>query len=333
MSLLTKILLSVGGMLVAAALAFIIYTQIQNGKRQAAIEAQMVEQKTLMDGIVRSQTQYTTKADMDKFITDNGVNLKAIQKDLDKLSADVTAVNIIVAESLGQKETNIPSTGTGTPNPKPPKPTTCPDGTACPNADPYGYQVKTQLLTVNEDFGNIKIPFGTIGFSAWLAAPWSIDILPREYHVANVVGTDENQRMYFYNKFSVKVGDKQYDLPIKTAATEQIYPEARWSWWNPRLFVGVDGGVTLNPVHGEFTPSLDVGIMSYGQYKTQPDFSMLQVGVGYGTVSRHVEFAITPVAYNIGKHIPLMNNTYVGPSLHVSPSGEFSVMGGIRVAL
>lgn len=330
MSLSTKILLIIGGLALFAAMAFIIFKQVENSNRQLAIETQMTQQKELIDGIVRSQGQWATKTDMDKFITDNGVNLKAIQDDLSKLQASVVAANTITVISNGQQGNNLPSTGTGSSNPNPPD-TTCKDGTNC---DPFGYSKKEQDLDLSEDFGSTKVPFGKVGFSAWQDKPWSIDIKPREYNVTNVVGTDENQKIYVYNKFNVKVDGKNYEVPIKSAQMEQEYPTAQWSWWNPRLFLGADGGVGVTPtVHGEFTPSINLGIMSYGQYKSQPDFSVLEVGVGWGTVAQRPQFLITPVSYNVGKHIPFMRNMYLGPSVHVGTDGEVSVMAGVRVGL
>jgi hypothetical protein len=333
MSLSTKILIWIGAVLLIGTLGFIIFKQIENSNRQLAIQTQLVAQQQLIDGIVRSSNQWTTKEDLNKFITDNNVNLKAIQEDLSKLNATVTAANSVVANSNGQVATNVPSTNTGPKNPNPVVPGKCPDGTVCPNVDPFGYQQSEQDLALNEDFGTLKVPVGKVGFSAWQKDPWSIDIKPREYNVTNVVGTDPNQRLYFENKFTVKVDGKEYDVPIKTATTKQIYPTASWSWFNPRLYMGVDGAVGLTPVKGEFTPNLNVQIMSYGQYKTQPDFSILQVGAGYGTVSQRPQLVITPVAYNVGKHIPLMNNTYIGPSLSVGTDGNVFIGGGIRVGL
>lgn len=323
MSLSTKILLIVAGLLLFGGMGFIIFKQVENSNRQLAIETQMVQQKQLIDGIVRSQSQWSTKEDLNKFVTDNGVNLKAIQDDLNKLNASVTAANVITAGSSGQKGSDIPSTGTGGTNPNPPPADT----------DPFGYMKKEQLLSVNEDFGVVKVPFGQIGFSAWKPSPWSEDIKAREYKVTNVVGTDENQRMYFYNKFAVTTDGKTYDIPIKSAETKQEYPEAKFSWFNPRLFIGADGGVGVNPVKGEFTPNVDVGIMSYGRYKTQPDFSILQVGAGYGTVGKNFQVVVTPVAWNFGKYIPLMNNTYLAPSVSFGTDGNVMVMAGIRVGL
>jgi hypothetical protein len=333
MSLSTKILIWLGVIVTLGALGFIIYNQHQISAKQLAIESQVIAQKQLVDGIVRSQSSWATKDDIDKFTKDNGINLKAIQEDLDKLHSEVSAVNVAVADSYGQHVGNLPSTSTGPSNPKPPAPVTCKDGTPCPNTDPFGYLTKQQNLALNEDFGTLKVPFGSVGFSAWQQSPWSIDIKPRDYHVSTVIGTDENQRMSVYNKFVVEVDGKKYDVPIKTATTEQVYPDAKFSWWNPRAFLGANGSVGVNPVQGEFTPSLSLQIMSYGRYKTQPDFSVLQAGVGYGTVSKRPQVVVTPFAYNIGKHIPFMNNTYIGPVISVGTDGNVFLGGGLSVGL
>jgi Tfp pilus assembly major pilin PilA len=323
---LIKILVAIGAILLCGALAFIIYNQVQIKNQQTAIQTQIVQQQQLVDGIVRSQSQYATSADLSKFASDSNLNLKAIKDNLDTLNAKVASINVVTATSQGQTATHLPSTGTGptNPNPNPVDPA---------NPDPFGYMKAQQNLTLNEDFGTLKVPFGTVGFSAWQKEPWDINVSPREYNVDTVVGVDDHERQYFYNKFTVKVADKTYDVPIKTATTKQQVPSATWSWWNPRLLMGLDGGVNITNVKGEFTPHVDIGIMSYGQYKTTPDFSILEVGVGYGTINKTGQVVVTPVAYNIGRNLfsPLMNNTYIGPSLSIGTDGSIGAGAGVRV--
>lgn len=327
MKLSTKILLIVAAILIVAVLAFIVYKQVEISSTQKAIETNVVSQKQLVDGIMRSQANWSTREDLDKLIKQNGINLKAIEEDLDKLQAKINAINIAIAISNNQVGTNIPTTPGQVTNTKPIDPK---------NPDPYGYFTRQQLLALTEDFGTIKVPIGSVGFSAWQKDPWNYDIKGREYHLNTVVGTDENQRQYYYNKFVIKVDGKDHVVPIKEAITKQVYPESKWYWWNPRLFIGMDGGISVtatNSVNGEFTPNFNVGIMSYGRYKNQPDFSILQIGLGYGVVSENPQLVITPFAYNIGKHIPLMNNTYIGPSLSVGLDGNVYVGTGLRFGL
>jgi hypothetical protein len=339
MSVTAKILIFVGMILALGAMGLIIYNQIHISQQQQAIQEQVIQQRALVDGLVQSANQYTTKEDLNKFIQQNTNDLKAIQANLASLGASITAANVVTANSQGQVATNLPSTGTGTANPNHVNPTvvTCPSGgtVTCPNADPFGYQNAQQKFALNEQFSTLKVPIGEVSFSAWQQNPWSVNISPRQYNVISVIGTDENQRVYVDNKFTVKVADKTYTLPITTAKTEQVYPSAKVSWWNPQLYGGADGGMSLNKfpnIQGEFTPSLDFGFITYGKYKTRPDFSFAQVGVGFGTVSKQVMFNITPVAYNLGNVLPLIHNTYVAPSLHISTDGAVLGMLGLRLA-
>ena len=341
---LTKILVGIGVVVTLGMLALILYQQHEIKTQQTAIQTQIVAQQQLVDGIVRSQSQWATKDDITKFAQESGVNLKAIQDNLNKLNAQVTSINVASTSSQAQTGNNIPSSGTGPTNPNPTQPTTvtCPSGgtVECPNTDPYGYQKAEQDLALNEDLGTIKVPFGKVGFSAWQKNPWNINVYAKDYIVDTVVGVDENERQYFYNKFTVQVHDQTdpkkvttISVPVTSATTKQEYPQPKFSFWNPRLLMGLDGGININHVQGEFTPHVGVGIMSYGQYKTTPDFSILEVAAGYGTVNKTAELVITPVAYNIGKNLfsPLMNNTYIGPSVQIGTDGSIGVGAGLRV--
>lgn len=317
-----------GATLLIGILGFIVYKQIEISNRQAAIETNITAQKELANNIMRSMSQYATKDDMNKFITDNGVNLKAIQDDLDKLHAEVSAANVITVDSHGQTNTNVPSTGTGAPNPNP----VVVDPA---NPDPFGFLKKQQTLSLNENFDSSQVPIGQIGFSAWQEKPWNINILPREYKVVNVIGTDENQKTYVYNKFTIKAGDKDYEVKINTATTEQVYPEAKFSWWNPRLFLTAGGGIGLSevPIKGSANAGVALGIMSYGKYKNNPDISIGQIGIGYQSETQRPAVLINPVNFNIGKLVPggLANNTYLGPSMQVDTSGGIFVGGSLSV--
>jgi hypothetical protein len=339
MSVLNKILIAIGTIVMLGALGLIIYQQHELKTQQTAIQTQVIAQQQLIDGIVRSQSQYATAAQLAQMASDNGINLKAIQDNLNQLGSQLASINVAVVDSTPQNGTNLPSTGTGTANPTPPTPVVenCPNGgtVTCPNTDPFGYQKAQQTFALNEDFGTLQVPFGSVGFSAFQQNPWSTTIPQRQYNIDTVVGTDEKERQTFYNKLSIKVGTNSYSIPISSASTEQVYPSATWSWWNPRVFVGLDGDININHIKGDFVPNVSLGIMSYGQYKTTPDFSILEVGVGYSTVGKTASVVITPVSYNLGRNLfaPLMNNFYLGPNLTINTDGSFAAGAGLRVGL
>lgn len=321
MTVLQKILIALGSCLIISLFGIIIYQQIQMNKQQTAISESLSAQKELIDGITKSSSQYSTKGDIEKFIKDNNTSLEAIKKDLDTLNAKINTVNVVTVRSNGQIASNLPSTST-TPNPNP----------IASSNDPFGFLKNQQHLSLNENFGDIKVPFGKVSFSAWQEKPWAVAISQREYKVVNVIGTDENNKNYVYNKFSVSVDNKNYDIKITKSETKQEFPSSKFSF-NPRLFLGVSGGVNANQLKGEFTPDISVGLFSYGRFKSSPDLSIAQLGIGVGTVSQKPQLTITPISYNIGQHIPLMTNAFVGPSLHINTIGDLSVMATLKVGL
>jgi len=340
MSTTAKILIFVGMFLTLVTLGFIVYNQHQLSVQQSAIQNEQIAQRQLIDGVVRSQTSWATQQDIANLLAANGVNadaLKAIQHDMDNVKANLTTANIITVNSKGQNVNNQASTGTGPANPKPPTSTTidCPNGgsVTCPASDPFGYMQAQQEFQLNEDFGTIKVPIGTVGFSAFQDKPWSANIYARQYTVDNVIGTDENQRNVVYNQVNIKEGSKTYTIPITTSTTKQVLPSAKFSFWNPRILIGVDGGINLNYIKGEFSPSLSLGVMSYGQFKTTPDLSVLEVGVAYQAISKRPALVLTPIAYNFGRNFfsPLMNNTYIAPSVMISTDGTWTLGAGLRV--
>lgn len=339
MTSLNKVLIIIGAIITVGLFSIIVMQHYEMKTQTAAMQAQITAQKTLIDGITRSSSTYATKDDIATLLASNGVNaqaLAAIQADMATVKATVTAANAIAVDSTGQDSTNQSSTSTGPKQPAP-KPVTvaCPSGgsVTCPTTDPYGYQITPQNFALNEEFGTLKVPFGTATFTASQPAPWSVDIPQREYDVSNIIGTDENQKITVYNKFSIKVNGQSYATPITTAATEQLYPAAKWSFFNPRLYLAIDAGINVTHPEAAVVPRVALQLMSYGKYKNQPDFSILQVGAGYNIVSKTPEVSITPFAFNLGGHIPLIQNLYIGPTLQYGTDGNFSVTGGLGAGL
>jgi hypothetical protein len=122
---------------------------------------------------------------------------------------------------------------------------------------------------------------------------------------------------------------------VASAQFVQQYPTPSFSFWNPRIYLGADAGIGIShlPITGEFTPNASFGFISYGKTKINPDWSFLQVGAGYGVVSQKAQLQIAPAMYNVGAHIPFMQNTFVGPTLGLGTNGDVSVGLGLRVGM
>jgi len=324
MSLSTKIIAAIFAICMIIAGIFIVYLEYQHKTQLQELQVALSSQKQVSDNITRSLATYATKDDLISFAKANDINLKAIQDDLDKLNAGLSAINVSVVSSYGQNSTNLPSTGTS--------PTTNPTSSD-PCQDQYGYFKNTQTLHLDENFADDKVPVGDVSFSASRKDPWDVHIVPRQYNLVTVVGKDENEKVYTYNQFTIKEGDKEYPVKITNSQTKEELPSAKFSFWNPRLFLGMEGGINVSQLQGEAAPTLGIGIMSFGQSKKNPDVSVLQVGAGYDIVGKNMQFTLTPAAYNLGSKIPLMSNFYVGPTIGIDTKGNVSAGLGVRVGL
>lgn len=324
MSLSTKILIAIVTIVLICMGGFLVYKQIETAQRLDDIQKSVVETKQLVDNISRAQAQYASKEDMEAFAKQQNINIDAIKKDLDSLNAQVKAIGALTVVSHGQTGNNIPSTGQ-TPNPNP--------GTVDPSTDPFGYLRNTQHLAINEKFANVEVPFGTVGFSAWKDKPWDINIPERKYKVTSVLGQDENGRHYSYSKFAIQTGDKTYDVKIDENKFLEEYPQEKFHWFNPRLYMFANGGIGISetPIKGEVTPGVSLGIMSYGKTRTNPSLSILQLGAGYGVVNKSVELSISPIQYNLGNVLPLVKNTYIGPTIQINTKGNVTPGMGLSV--
>jgi len=325
-------------LIVLGVLGFIAKMQWDAYKRQEAIENSLVEMKELNDKIVRNQSKYVSKEDLEEF--GKNLDLDAIRDDLNTLGADVKGISKFLTSSLGYNRSNIPSSHV---TPKPTDPTD-PTDPANKCEDPYGYLTNTQVLGLREPFsGDVNVPIGDVSFEAWKEKPWSVHILPRDYKVDTVLGQDKDGRHYIYNKFTIATDGKDYALPIKQAEFVETYPEASWEWWNPKVAMGIGGGVSIptyrdpltgdvvGDIGGSFTVNALFSPFSYGETRVKPDWIFAQVGVGFDAVRQTANFSITPAAYNLGAPISFINNTYVGPTVGIDHKQNVSVGSTLSV--
>lgn len=318
MTILQKIMIWLGVIVLCSAIGFMIWKQFEISKNQDKINSSLVEQKELANGIMRNMTQYVTSKDFEAFAKANNISLQTIQKDLDKFNAKADSITVINTNTPGSIGTGIPSTNT-TPTPEP-----------LP-IDKYGYLKNIQHLKLDEPFKEQQLPFANVSFDASKEKPWGYEIFSRKYSTINVVGKDQDGKGYYYSKFMITTQGKTYEIKIDDAKTVQETPKATFSFWNPKLHIGFDAGLNLNSVQPSAIPMAGVSIFSYGLYKNNPDWTFAGVGAGYDLVSKKANLLITPAAYRLP--IPLTTNTYIAPSLGISTSGEFSILGGIRVGL
>lgn len=332
----TKVI-SVAVALVVIALVAAIVWQYYIIKSQQDLQAQqLVEMKQLKDGIIRSESKYVSKEDLEQFAQISDINLDPIRDDLDDLNANLKGINNLLVSTPGYVGTGLASNSTS-PRPVPISGTVtvpCTGNEAiCPNLDTFGYLNNSQTLSLSEPFsGGASVPWGKTEFKAWEEKPWNLTVYPRTYSVTTVLGEDENGRHYTYNKFYITSNGETYTVPINSSKFVEEAPEAEFRF-NPRLYLGVDVGSHIQTPQAEVTPNIGIALFSYGSTKLKPDFTFVHAGVGFNTQTETPAIMLTPVTYNLGEPLPLVENLQVGPSVSVDTDKSISVMLGVKVGL
>jgi hypothetical protein len=318
-----KILLAIAILSVVGLLIWAIKSINDVSEKQKIIETSIAEQRQLADNIIRAQSSYIQKDDLEKISKSNNIDLKPINDDLKKIDASIKAINIVKTSSTGSSGSNKPSTGT---TPRPDQVPTDPD------KDLYNYQNNRQEFLISENFKDQPIPIGSVGFSAWKKNPWDDNIYPRQYKVVNVLAQDDNGRHFVYNKLLITTNGKEYSLKLDESRVDEVLPESKWRF-DTRLYAGFDGGLYFSKPSAAFVPNLELFLFSYGRVKADPSLIAIGIGAGYEIVNNEVAFIFSPINYNIGHDLPLVNNVFVGPSLSVDINGNLTALVGLKFGL
>lgn len=325
-------------------LCFWIQKQNSEIAKLKASNNELIQQKELGDGTVRSSSTFASKKDIETLISDLDINLKELKKDISENNSTINGLQNLVIQSKGyivkdvQSSVKTPGKNTdGTPVTVPV--VTCDSGQSIECPDEYGYLTNRQQITILEKFDNTFIPLADVGFSSWKEKPWDYRVYSRNYNVTTVVALDENGRNTFYNKVTIDSDNKKYTIHINNSEFIQIEPKSKFRF-NPRLYFGIDAGLVVGTKYGlfpeslgEIIPGLQVSIFTYGKTKLDTEWSFLHIGLGYGVLNKTIAATISPVNYNIGKPIPLIENLFLGPTISIDTNGHIGILLGLKVGL
>jgi hypothetical protein len=158
--------------------------------------------------------------------------------------------------------------------------------------------------------------------------PWTVQNFPLDLHT-NILQTQQENgeysnyvETYFTNDFVKSSKGKKYYFDSDVSWAKREIKDKKFRF-NMRL--GLTGNVTGEEVY----PGLDISFASYGKTKRDMDWRFLTLGVG--TDNEDIYGYCYPVQYNIGNHIPLVENVFFGPFIGTGPEGEVNYGGGISV--
>lgn len=153
---------------------------------------------------------------------------------------------------------------------------------------------------------------------------WKTGTYPLEFNV-DIIET-ENKEGTFNRYAEINIENNQMretrgnKYPVKINRLDWAKQERNdksFSWFNPRL------GFAMELTSHVAAPALDISLSSYGRTDTDMDWRFFEFAIG-GT-SDEVIFGFTPLSWNLGTVIPIVENAFIGgPSVVWSSDGDVS---------
>ena len=281
---------------------------------KADIQQSHVAYSQISETLARAENQMVTKAELEAFAKETGVDLRAIKKDLKGLDADLSAIGQTVASIEGQVEENQGSDDVIEHNPG-----DQPEN--CELCDVHGYTAATQV----KDISLGEMPHAQVQFDASKNKPWTIQSDDVDVEVTTVLGeSDKEDVTIFYhtvsmfNKSRPELAGKEYKLKITSSKFVQTLDTSKeFYWWAPHLDLSSDNLFILDSGGDDFYRfggSIGFSVMGFGRNKSDLDWKFIRLGVGINS-NESAYVSLEPVKYNIGKFIPLISDLWIGAGI------------------
>ena len=193
----------------------------------------------------------------------------------------------------------------------------------------YNEQYFKQVIASAKDKeGNvIEIPLGWAIFfpNREPEKQWKTGIYPLEYYLKIIQTEQKTGQTNTYTEAWVETDqpkeykDTKFPLTIKEMEFKQEKKtDKEFFLWAPHLNLNLDYS---------FNSSLDTNVaggisfstMGYGITKNDLDWKFLEFG--FNTNGEDFTLKLSPFSYNIGRHVPLISNTFIGPFIGFDKEG------------
>ena len=300
-------------------LAFIVFAGFQAygwinmkmAKQEEALKAELEAQRQRLDlqlNEVRAHTSIVAsksddwKAAIEKLREENAAMLQLIKKNNEKIT-NVGEINIKMNEnlSLDLKKLSDHSykAGTGDINEQ--------------------YFTKIYAKEKDKDGKVVEIP---IAWSIYYpnkpsAEQWKTGVYPVEYKT-KIIQTEQQDGQWntYVEAWAENNKDKESigkELPVKIEMAEflQLKKQTKeFFWWSPHVNLNLDAALGSN-LDTNVGGGISLSTSGYG--RTVNDLTWRFIDFGLSTNGDNYWAKFTPFAYNIGEHIPLVSNTFLGP--------------------
>lgn len=158
----------------------------------------------------------------------------------------------------------------------------------------------------------------------WKTGTYPIDINATVIETENEKGNPNVYVDLFAENNQMKeTKGKQFPLDVKDVKWVRKKPKDKKFSFNTRL--GFSGFVGSEVIY----PGVDISLFSYGRTKRDLDWRFASFGLGGANDEIYGYFS--PIQYNIGNFVPLVENMYIGPFISVDGEFDYLCGGGMSV--
>jgi len=142
---------------------------------------------------------------------------------------------------------------------------------------------------------------------------WKVGTYPLEVHERITYSENEKTEhatveAWLENNRQKEMKGKKFPVAVKSVEWYKRTPTEKFQWFNPRLSIGMLG--TLDDLY----PTVNLSWASYGWSKRDMRWRFLPMGIGGNSENGFVQ--VSPFEYNIGYHLPIINNLFLGPYIN-----------------
>lgn len=171
-----------------------------------------------------------------------------------------------------------------------------------------------------------EIPMGWVKYHPALDEedPFTVFNYPLEYYTTVIRSENEDGTFaysvdaYVENNYVKSSRGKKFPVHVNEVTFEERMITDKRFRFNPRL--ALSGAINDKNMF----PMLNMSVWSYGRTKRDMDWRFFIVGAGLYATSgtTYGAFAFSPVEYNIGNHVPFVENFFLGPTVNFNSSGD-----------
>ena len=285
---------------------------------QKRIDAQNREFKQITDNQARAHTEIVNS--LKDEIKELSKTNKEVVKDIEEASEKIKSIGAVQTEMNVNLSRKIDAIS---------------DHTYKEGTGEYNEQYFKKIMAKAKDKGGnvVEIPLGWAMFfpNREPEKQWKTGIYPLEYYLKIIQTEQKTGQMNTYAEAWVETDqpkeykDTKFPLTIKEMEFKQEKKSNKeFFLWAPHLNLNLDYSFS-STLDNNIAGGLSFSTMGYGITKNDLDWKFLEFG--FNTNGKDFTLKLSPFSYNIGRHIPLISNTFLGPFVGFGSDGAVYGIG------